>query len=74
MKVKTTYIILALLLAVSSTFAQQGYITNVAFNNQSVVKEGDKVSIYIDVALDDLNIKSNEPRISTSICNRTTKG
>ena len=68
MRVKTTYFILTFILAaVSGAYAQKGYINNVAFNNQSVVKEGDKVSVYIDVALHDLHIKSNDVLILTPV-------
>ena len=68
MRVKTTYFILTFILAaVSGAYAQKGYINNVTFNNQSVVKESGKVSVYIDISLDDLDIESNDLLILTPV-------
>ena len=68
MRVKTTYFFLAFMLAaVSGVYAQKGYINSVTFNNQSVVKESGKVSVYIDISLDDLNIESNDLLILTPV-------
>ena len=67
MKIKRTYIFLLFILAIASAFAQKGYINNVAFTNQSVVKENGNVSVYIDISLDDLNIKSDDLLILTPV-------
>ena len=68
MRVKTTYFILTFILAaVSGAYAQKGYINNVTFNNQSVVKHGNTVSVHIDISLDNLVIKSNDVLILTPV-------
>lgn len=68
MRVKTTYFFLAFILAAASgAFAQKGYISNVTFNNQSVVKESSQVSVSIDILLDDLDIESSDLLILTPV-------
>ena len=59
--------ILALLLTTFVAGAQAPYINNVKFENQTGVKENDRVSIYMDVLLDALKINTNDMLILTPV-------
>ena len=67
MKTRIVYFIAACALAISGTFAQSRYINNVKFENQTGVKEGGQVSVYMDILLDALKINTNDMLILTPV-------
>lgn len=64
---KKIYFLLAFVFAAFIGGAQTPYINNVKFENQTGVKENNRVSVYMDVLLDDLKINTNDMLILTPV-------
>lgn len=60
MGTRIIYFIASLVLATLGVFSQESYLNSVKFENQTTVKEGDRVLVNMDILLDALKISSND--------------
>lgn len=67
MRTKIVFSLLIYVVAASGLFAQKAYIDNVKFENPVALKDGDRVSVSMDVILDELNIRSNDRIVLTPV-------
>lgn len=61
------YLIIAFFMAVPGTYAQDAQLSGITIENETAVKQGDRVSVSFDITLDALKVKRNNMLVLTPL-------